>query len=343
MGIDDWIRQLLREKNQFSAGELAALAGLTRQGVQRHLRRALAAGWLFRVGQGRGTAYRLLSAAGQSAGPQPSYRQTHILKDLDEAAVWTRAVAWLDVQQVSRSTEFDRAFGYVTTEMVNNAIDHSEASHVELLMSLDGPSLTLRITDEGLGAFEKVRSTFGLEGHMHSIQELSKGKVTTDPERHSGEGIFFSSKVADRFELAANRLRWVIDNRIDDSSIVADPRSQGSELLITFDLNTRIRTEEVFARFTTDLEFDRTRCIIRLFELGSSFISRSQAKRLVSNLEKFRVVELDFSGVDQVGQGFVDEVFRVWALAHPETQLTPTQMVPPVEFMIRRGLGPQRQ
>jgi hypothetical protein len=66
-----------------------------------------------------------------------------------------------------------------------------------------------------------------------------------------------------------------------------------------------------------------------------------RAKRLLANLERFREVILDFRGVEGVGQGFVDEVFRVWARDHPEVKLIPVEMNEAVEFMVRRGL-PER-
>jgi hypothetical protein len=52
---------------------------------------------------------------------------------------------------------------------------------------------------------------------------------------------------------------------------------------------------------------------------------------------------LDFRGVESVGQGFVDEVFRVFATAHPEVRLVPANISPPVEFMITRGLKRRSQ
>jgi hypothetical protein len=35
------------------------------------------------------------------------------------------------------------------------------------------------------------------------------------------------------------------------------------------------------------------------------------------NLDKFSEIELDMRDVQNVGQGFADEVFRVFATAHP--------------------------
>jgi hypothetical protein len=73
------------------------------------------------------------------------------------------------------------------------------------------------------------------------------------------------------------------------------------------------RLEDVFAAYTdpATLEFLRTRATIKLATLGVVLVSRSEAKRLVLRLTEFRHVTLDFSGVEVVGQGFCDEVFRV--------------------------------
>ena len=82
----------------------------------------------------------------------------------------------------------------------------------------------------------------------------------------------------------------------------------------------------------------KTRSVIRLFAIGTEFVSRSQAKRLVNGLEKFREVVLDFKGVDLVGQGFADEVFRVWAREHPDVKLIPTDMNDAEAFMVERAI-----
>jgi hypothetical protein len=53
-------------------------------------------------------------------------------------------------------------------------------------------------------------------------------------------------------------------------------------------------------------------------------------------LEKFKDVDLDFTHVKGIGQGFADQVFRVWQAVHPETQLHVINATPEVEFMINR-------
>jgi anti-anti-sigma regulatory factor len=51
---------------------------------------------------------------------------------------------------------------------------------------------------------------------------------------------------------------------------------------------------------------------------------------------QFRTVVLDFEGVDLVGQAFVDEIFRVFASAHPEVRLLAKNVSPAVANSITR-------
>jgi hypothetical protein len=76
---------------------------------------------------------------------------------------------------------------------------------------------------------------------------------------------------------------------------------------------------------------------VRLYELGTDFVSRSEARRLVTGLDRFREVVFDFDQVAVVGQGFADEVFRVWRAAHPAIVVSVENANDDVAFMIRRA------
>ena len=75
------------------------------------------------------------------------------------------------------------------------------------------------------------------------------------------------------------------------------------------------RLEEVFRAYTDpqSLLFTKTRATIKLGGRGRTLVSRSEARRLLEGIGKFTHVTLDFSGVEVVGQGFCDEVFRIFA------------------------------
>ena len=100
--------------------------------------------------------------------------------------------------------------------------------------------------------------------------------------------------------------------------------------------------KEIFDQFTEgeDMTFDKTIVPLHLAQHeGDKLVSRSQAKRVANRFERFKRVELDFTGIDEIGQAFADELFRVFARAHPEIRITPINTVAAVAQMIRRVVG----
>jgi DNA-binding transcriptional ArsR family regulator len=326
------IARLLEERGSVSSGEVAAAGGLSRQAAQRHLRAAVEAGELATEGAGRALRYRRPSAPPQRFGFESA--------GLEEDRVWEKLRAPL-LAGAPVSPEAEASIQYAFTEMLNNAIDHSGSPKLEVVIAPTQARICFEVIDHGIGIFEKIRVSLGLDGWAAAVQELSKGKVTTQPERHTGEGVFFVSKAADLFELDSRGLVWIVDNVLGDMAILPSPPREGTRVRFELERTASRRLEDLFAEYTEDLRFTKTRTVIQLFALGARFVSRSEAKRLAHGLEKFSEVIVDFAKVAGVGQGFVDELFRVWASEHPEVKLTPVNMSPPVEFMVRRGLGPK--
>jgi excisionase family DNA binding protein len=250
----------------------------------------------------------------------------------DEHAIWLDLAPSLELA--------DPALGiaqYVVTEMVNNAIDHSNGTCVSTAHERDERGrIVVAITDDGDGIFQHLADGLHLDDIRNALAELTKGKQTTDPQRHTGEGIFFSSKSVDEFTLEANGYRLIFDTVRHDVAFGESTVREGTTVTVTLDPATTLTLAELFGRFTTDFEFNRTRPRIKLYEFGVRFISRSEAKRLTVGLEKFSEVELDFARVEDIGQGFADELFRVWATDHPSTALLPIGMNSAVEFMVNR-------
>jgi hypothetical protein len=93
-----------------------------------------------------------------------------------------------------------------------------------------------------------------------------------------------------------------------------------------------------FSSGPDEYSFARTIVPVRLARIGDEdLVSRSQAKRLLQRVERFRHVVLDFHSVGTIGQAFADEIFRVFANAHPEVELIPNHATPEVQQMIRRA------
>lgn len=139
--------------------------------------------------------------------------------------------------------------------------------------------------------------------------------------------------------LEANGFRFVVDNRVPDIAL-GQGLTMGTTVTMTLDLDTGRKLVDIFAAHTEDGEFVRTTPRIELVQHGSEFLSRSQAKRFAAGLEEFEHVILDFTGVDLVGQGFADELFRVWQAEHPAVRFEVAGANPGVELMIGRVTKP---
>ncbi|MPZ68679.1 MAG: DUF4325 domain-containing protein [Actinobacteria bacterium] len=322
------IRELLDEQGRISSGDVADAAGVTRQAAHYHLRRMVEMGELLAVGKGRASHYIRSSVwSGQ-----------YETQGLEEHLVW-RDLAAAVAAVSSLRNEATAIARYSFTEMLNNAIDHSESERVIVSIGESGDSLVFTITDEGVGAFERVRRTKRLEDHVAAIQEIAKGKLTTDPSKHSGQGIFFTSKAVDVFVLVSNGWKWVVDNKRGDQSISRVRSHAGTRVEFTIDRMTDRSLKSVFDEYTDEatFAFDKSRTVVRLFEFDVSFVSRSEAKRLTRNLEQFVEVLVDFQGVDEIGQGFADEIFRVWQRDHPDTRLSPVNMNQSIELLVEQA------
>ena len=225
---------------------------------------------------------------------------------------------------------------FAVTEMLNNAIDHSGGTGVIVRWFVDATRIAFEVEDDGVGAFRHMRESRGLATDFDAIGEIAKGKQTSAPDRHSGLGIYFTSRMSSQFILSSGHLVWNVDNRRRDEGIGwLEHERKGTLVRCEVDTSTSVVPLEVFRGFSDPTTFGLNRSTIRvsLFSNGT-FVSRSEAKRLAAHLETYGVVELDFAGVDQVGQGFVDELFRVWQSAHLATRLVPVNANPAILAMI---------
>ncbi len=100
-------------------------------------------------------------------------------------------------------------------------------------------------------------------------------------------------------------------------------------------------SQEVFDQFaaeTNNYGFNKTVVPVRLARHGlEQLVSRSQAKRLLSRIDRFNIVIFDFADVNTIGPAFADEIFRVFERSHPNIRLIPLNTVPAVDQMIGRA------
>jgi len=165
-----------------------------------------------------------------------------------------------------------------------------------------------------------------------------KGKQTTDPKRHTGEGIFFTSKASDKLIIQSFKKKLIIDNILDDIFIEDVKGAKGTIVKFEIETKTRKNLGKLFKKYSEKLfDFDKTEVTIELYIIDTSYISRSQARRVLSGLNKFKKIILDFKNVKTVGQAFADEVFRVWKNKHKDINIVYKNANKNIVFFIERA------
>jgi biotin operon repressor/anti-sigma regulatory factor (Ser/Thr protein kinase) len=335
MDTRERILRIVKTKAQVSGAAIAAALGISRQAAHRHLIALLDQGRLVRTGRTRGALYGLPGGPGGDDTLPGPFRRTYRTRGLKEDAVFAEAALRLNLRSTV-STSAYRISAYAFTEMLNNAIEHSRAAGCKVEMSLRMRDLQISIRDQGVGAFETIRKRMRLSEEADAVGELLKGKATSLPSRHSGEGIFFTSKVCDRFALRSHGIEVEFDARKRDTIVSLRPRIRGTLVEMSISRSSRKKIEDVFANFAPeeyDFRFERSVVTVRF--AARDYVTRSEAKRLVFRLEQFSEVTLDFSGVTSIGQGFADEIFRVFAAAHPGVVLKRLNVPPAIDAVIR--------
>lgn len=322
------LRVLVERRGEVANRDVVAALHVSPATSHRLLRALATSGILERHGKGPAARYRL-----------PRVRHRFRLAGLEEDKVWQRVAGDIGRIRPLPPTEA-RSLQYAASEVLNNAIDHSGGYGVEVAVAFEAAGTTVTtVRDDGVGVFHRICTDFGIASPQEAIVQLEKGKLTSDPSRHSGEGLFFSSKAVARFRLESQGVAWVVDNILGDSAVGPSTVRKGTQVVLGIVPGRTPHLEDVFRAYTDPelLRFARTRSTIKLSALGSTLISRSEARRVVERLTDFTHVVLDFSGVDLVGQGFCDEVFRVFARQHPEVTLEPVGMADAVAFMVARA------
>ncbi len=339
--VDEIRSALLHEvywANPSPVRDVATRFKMTRQGVQLHMRDLVDSGDVVTEGSVRWRQYRLKNKA--------TARQKFVIdKKVTEDLVWNE---FIRQHLVDLSPNEQDILHYGATEMVNNVIDHSGGDRIDVEIKRTVTSVDVHIRDDGVGMFQKIADALNLSDPRQSLLELSKGKFTTDPERHTGEGVFFTSRSFDRFVIRSSDLAFVHTARSDDWLVeMEDKGFTGTRVTMSLVVPSTRRMEEVFARFSSgpdEYRFAKTHVPLKLAMYGDeSLVSRSSAKRVLSRVDRFDEVFLDFAGVRNAGQGFVDEIFRVFANAHPKINLVAINANEGVTMMIRRAQSARQE
>ncbi len=341
MDIRNVILRLLEKKQEIKTSDIVHITGFSRAYIGKVLQCLREEGTLMLLGKANQAKYILATekSVKQHRSKILKFRQIFDNKNLLEDKV-------LDSIRNSTgifdqlSDNISNIVGYGFTEMLNNAIDHSRSSKVEVKVELFGELLRFEIIDKGIGIYNNIMKQKHLKTPLEAIQDLLKGKQTTMPAGHSGEGIFFTSKCADMLIIKSSKKKLIFNNLLKDIFIRDIKGTVGTKVNFSISTNSTKQVDTIFKEYTdSSFEFDKTEVKIRLYKGGTEYISRSQARRILSGLDKFKTILFDFKSIETIGQGFADEIFRVWKAKNPKAKIITKNANQNIKFMIDRVLN----
>jgi hypothetical protein len=321
------------EKHPTDVAKLVAdYFSISRQAVNKHLMRLTAEHALAETGNTRNRSYKLV--------PLSEWNHSYqITEDLAEDLVWTNDVG-PTIGKLPENVLDIWHYGF--TEMLNNAKDHSGGTQILVSIRKTAATTEMAISDNGIGIFKKIQTALNLLDERHALFELSKGKLTTDPAKHTGEGIFFTSRMFDSFDILSGGVFFSHSfGDAEDWLMERDQFESGTTVWMKIDNHTARTVKKIFDHYTSDdgdYGFNKTVVPVKLAQYGNDkLISRSQAKRVLARVELFQTVIFDFAGVSTIGQAFADEIFRVFSNEHPHMELLELHANPEIKRMISRA------
>lgn len=342
MDVKESIIRTLDKKGEVKTSEIVKISGFSRAYVNRFFRELREEGILVLIGKANKARY--IPGSKKLISREKSLIKTvyRILKnkDLNEDEVLADIRRNTGIFQDLKDNVL-RILEYSFTEMLNNAIEHSNSDRIEVRVEKKKNNVLFEVRDKGIGIFNNIMRKKQLGSKMEAIQDLLKGKQTTEPASHSGEGIFFTSKVGDILTIESSKKKLIFDNLAEDVFLKdVNKKSKGTRVVFSASLDSEKKMDEIFRDYTDDsFTFSKTEVAIKLYDRDASYVSRSQARRLLSGLEQFRTIILDFKGIDTIGQGFADEIFHVWKKKHPKKDIITRNAGENIEFMIKRAKG----
>lgn len=335
------LKLLYAEKGEVSASDIVKATGFSRAYVNRFFQKLKDQGKIILIGKANKARY-IPATCKAVEQAKKDIKYTHrILHNenlsedlvLDEIKKETGIFAGLP-ENVSR------IISYAFTEMLNNAIEHSGSEIIEITMERDSDHIRFDVIDKGVGIFNNIVKKKGFKDELEAVQELMKGKLTTSAESHSGEGIFFTSKAGDKLAIQSSQKKLIFDNLINDIFVKGVKKNTaGTKVFFSIEAGSKKELSAIFKEYTDEyVEFTKTEVKVKLYKMGSEHISRSQARRILSGMDKFKTIILDFKDVDTIGQGFADEIFRIWKANYPDVKIIHLNANENVQFMITRAI-----
>jgi|SRR3989338_5849890 len=342
MQTEEKIRKILdRSRSGLRSSELAAKIGVSKVTILSALKTLERDKKIIQFDKGPLTWYASAKNRKALSNQGLSFCKTYHNKNMEEHIVLEDIKKHL-LDRTNLSDQANSIFGFAFSEMMNNAIEHSKSKKIRIECFVRKGKMGCIIEDYGIGAFANIKAKKRFRGELEAAREVLKGKITTDEKTHTGQGIFFTSRATELFLLESHEYAIVVENNKKTRTNInrLNKKVRGTKVTFFIPIKTKKHLTTIFSRYAESEVggFKTTEVHVKLYSTADYLVSRSQARQIVANLESFSKIILDFSGIKQIGQGFADEIFRVFSRRHPHIELVPTYMAKEVKFMFHRAL-----
>ena len=270
--ITRWITVAAHHHPDDLALQLEQAFTLGRRRARRLLDQMVALQWLHAEGTRRRPRFR--------PGPLRQVVRRYELPNVEEDLAWSRDFA----PYFALPDAVLRLARHAFTELVNNAAEHSGGSQVTVSMRQTPTNMQLLVSDDGCGLFARLGTSHHLETPALAMLELGKGRLTSQPSRHTGRGLYFTARVADVLDLHANDAAFQHRGWQPHHWQPVRPAARGgTSVFVAFSLDTARCLDAEMRAHSLDgagYGFERTRVALSLLgDAQQGLESRAQARR----------------------------------------------------------------
>ncbi|MFH1759056.1 MAG: hypothetical protein ABH822_00640, partial [Patescibacteria group bacterium] len=189
MNIKDLILKQFKKQNEVRTADIVEKTGKSRAFINRVFQELRNEGKIILLGKANQARYIL-------AKPRMLIKSQQKIKQFKRLLQNHGLSEDLILEQIERETgifnklskNIHGIIDYAFTEMLNNAIEHSLSKTIMVSMAKNQSNINFQVVDKGVGILNKIIRKKRLKNELEAIQDLTKGKQTTAPKGHSGEG-----------------------------------------------------------------------------------------------------------------------------------------------------------
>ena len=315
MDIESLIIEQALKRGKLTTARIMRKTGFSHAYVHRIFQRLVDGGNLLKTGSTKSARYYPATEANIKKVKSNAGHYNRIIRNIDPMdenkilsdmkGKFSDAGIQLNVSQL---------FDYVFAKILNNAFIHSRSDKLNISAGTEHNVISFEIRDFGTGIFNNIKNKMGLTSIDEAAAELIKGTA--------GKGLISASKASDTLVIQSSNKKVIFNNLLNDVFVRTVRELKGTK--VTFNINvdsSRTLTGILYKQNGTSENYDSTRILVKLFTGDNKYPSRSEAKRMLEGLDRFKKIILDFRDVESIGLGFADEVFELWKQAHPEIEL----------------------